>query len=130
MIVVCLLLTVGAGLLVHLRGAALGAAAQDIAGDALWAAMMVWWVALLLPLREWRVRGAIAYGICVAVETSQLVQTPWLDTLRATSLGHLVLGSDFDARDLTAYATGVLLALLLERLVLASESMTGERQKK
>lgn len=126
----CLLLTVGAGLLLHLLGAALGATAQDIAGDALWAAMMVWWVALLLPLRDWRVRGAIAYGICVAVETSQLVHTPWLDALRATTLGHLVLGSDFDSRDLAAYAIGVLLALLLERLVLVNEPRAAEKERK
>lgn len=121
-IVSCLVVTIAAGLLVHLRGGMLGAAMQDVAGDALWATMMAWWVALLFPQVSLTSRAVVAYAICVAVEVSQLVHTSWLDAVRDTSLGHLVLGSDFDARDLVAYAAGVVVALLLERVVLARRS--------
>jgi hypothetical protein len=129
-VVACLLLTMGAGLLVHLRGGMLGATAQDIAGDALWGMMMAWWMALLLPSGDLPVRAALAYGICVAVETSQLVHTPWLDALRTTTLGHLVLGSAFDGRDLVAYALGVGLAVLVERLLLVDATTMGARGQK
>jgi acetyl esterase/lipase len=62
-------------------------------------------------------RSAVAFGICVAVELSQLVHTPAIDAVRRTALGQLVLGSGFDARDLVAYAAGVSVAALLERIV-------------
>jgi hypothetical protein len=60
------------------------------------------------------VRAAVALAICFAVEASQLVHTPALDALRATTPGRLVLGSGFDPRDLLAYAGGVLAALALD----------------
>jgi hypothetical protein len=62
------------------------------------------------------VRAAIALAVCVVVELSQLVQSASLDALRAHTLGHLILGSDFDARDLAAYAAGVLAAAVVDAL--------------
>ena len=47
------------------------------------------------------------------VEFSQLLQTPALNAFRGTTLGHLVLGSDFDARDLAAYAGGVFISAMV-----------------
>lgn len=108
--------TIAVGLLVHWCGDGLGPALRDIAGDALWGCMMFWWVSACLPLLRASMRGALAFGVCAAVEVSQLLHTPWLDRVRGTSLGHLVLGSDFDARDLLAYAAGVALAVLCDRL--------------
>jgi hypothetical protein len=55
--------------------------------------------------------------ICAAVEASQGLHAPALDSLRATRIGHLVLGSDFDPRDLLAYALGIAAAALLEVVV-------------
>lgn len=112
------LLTITAGLLVHLRGEALGSAARDMIGDALWAAMIAWWVGALVPRARLLSRSAAAYAICAVVEVSQLYHTPWLDALRATTVGHLVLGSGFDPRDLAAYAVGVAGAGLFEVVIL------------
>jgi hypothetical protein len=50
------------------------------------------------------------------VEVSQLYHRPWLDDLRATSFGHLVLGSGFDPRDFLCYLLGVAVAAGLERI--------------
>jgi hypothetical protein len=72
--------------------------------------MLVWWAGALAPARPLRVRAAAAYALCVAVELSQRVHTPALDALRAAPLARLVLGSDYDPRDLAAYALGVLAA--------------------
>jgi hypothetical protein len=108
------LATIGVGLLVHARGAALGPAARDVLGDALWAAMIAWWVGSLAPTARLGPRSAVAYAICVTVELSQLYHAPWLDAVRATTLGRLVLGSGFDPRDLAAYALGVGAAVLTE----------------
>jgi hypothetical protein len=109
------LATIALGLLVHLGGRALAPDVRDVLGDALWAAMMAWWIGALAPARPLGVRAAIALAICVAVEGSQRYHTASLDAIRATTLGHLVLGSGFDPRDLVAYAAGVLVAVALER---------------
>lgn len=111
--------TIGLGLLVHLRGAMLASAARDVIGDALWAAMIAWWVGALVPRIALPHRCAAAYAICVVVEVSQIYHAPWLDALRATTPGHLVLGSGFDARDLVAYALGVGAAALIERAIVS-----------
>ncbi|MEP6619122.1 MAG: DUF2809 domain-containing protein [bacterium] len=106
--------TIVVGLLVHLRGTWFGAAGRDVLGDALWAAMIVWWIGAVAPRATLSVRSVAAYAVCVAVEASQLYHAPGLDALRATQLGHLVLGSGFDVRDLGAYAAGVVVAAGLE----------------
>lgn len=109
--------TIAIGLWVHRGGLTLSAAARDVTGDALWAAMMVWWVGAAIPTAPALTRGAVALTICVAVELSQLVHASWLDAVRETTLGRLVLGSGFDRRDLLAYALGVVVAAVLERAV-------------
>jgi hypothetical protein len=110
--------TIALGLWVHHAGNALGPVGRDVLGDALWAAMMVWLVGAVAPRARTLPRRAVALGICVGVELSQLVHTPALDAVRQTTLGQLVLGSGFDPRDLAAYAIGVTAAALLERAVL------------
>jgi len=107
-------ITVAVGLLVHLAGAPVGPAARDVLGDALWAAMVVFGIGAVAPGTRLVVRSAVAYAICAAVEVSQLFHAPALDALRETGLGHLVLGSGFDARDFAAYAGGVAGAALIE----------------
>jgi hypothetical protein len=49
----------------------------------------------------------VALAICYAVEFSQLLHWPWLMDLRATTLGHLILGTDFHWQDLLAYPAGI-----------------------
>jgi len=109
--------TIAVGLVVHLRGAALGPVARDVLGDALWAMMIAWLAGVVAPRARLAVRCACAYVVCATVEFSQLYHAPALDAARATTLGHLVLGSGFDPRDLAAYAAGVALAALLESAI-------------
>ena len=89
--------TIAIGLVVHLRGAALGPVVRDVLGDALWAMMIAWWAGVLAPRSRLAVRYAAAYAVCVSVEVSQLYHTPALDAVRATTLGHLILGSGFES---------------------------------
>jgi hypothetical protein len=111
------LVTVALGLVVHANTGGGAAAVQDKLGDALWASMIVWWISALAPRAPLAIRIAAALATCVAVECSQLYHTATLDAVRQTTLGHLVLGSGFDARDLLAYTAGVLLAGLLDRVL-------------
>ena len=109
--------TIGIGLLVNRGPLPLPAALRDVLGDTLWAMMIAWWIGVLVPAAPFVRRGATAFAVCGAVELSQLIRTPALNALRRTTLGHLVLGTDFDARDLVAYAGGVLVAVMIERVV-------------
>ena len=117
------LITIALGLWVH-RGAALGAVARDVLGDALWATMIAWWIGAVAPRMHLTGRSAVAFGICVAVEVSQLIHMPALDSLRSTPMGHLVLGSGFDPRDIVAYATGVAIAAGAEWLLRRDSRLT------
>lgn len=109
--------TIALGLAVHWRGDALSPNVRDVLGDALWAAMVVWWFAAAAPAIRLRWRAAMALVFCCAVEVSQLFRLPALDALRRTAAGHLVLGSGFDPRDLASYAAGVFAAVLFERAI-------------
>ena len=98
---------VALGLAVRAWRGTLPPAVADVAGDALWAAMLFCGVDVLAPRASIARRAAAALGAAWTIEAGQLLRWPWLVALRATPLGHLVLGADFDARDLGAYALGV-----------------------
>ena len=106
--------TIAVGLLVHLRGSWFAPIARDVLGDALWAALIAWCIGAVVPRAPLARRSVAAYAVCATVEVSQVYRAPALDAVRATRLGHLVLGSGFDARDLAAYAGGIAAAVLLE----------------
>ena len=108
--------TIALGLLVHHGVIPLPLPVRDFSGDALWAMMIAWWVAVIAPTARLGVRSLLALITCWAVEFSQLYHSPTVDRWRETAVGHLVLGSAFDARDLAAYAGGVLGAMILERV--------------
>jgi hypothetical protein len=83
-------------------------------GDALYATMVFFGVGLIAPrIRIWTA-AAIAFAFCVAIECSQLYHAPWLDAVRDTLPGHLVLGQGFRTFDLACYAIGVALGVTLE----------------
>jgi hypothetical protein len=108
--------TIAVGLFTHLVDIGLASAARDVIGDALWACMMMWFVSAALPSLPVVGRAAIALSVCYLVETSQLYHAPWIDSIRATLPGHLLLGSGFDWRDRLSYAAGVLIGVVFDRL--------------
>jgi glycopeptide antibiotics resistance protein len=76
-------------------------------GDALWALLVFLILGFLRPAwPTWRV-AALAFGVSCAVELSQLYHAPWIDAIRHTTLGALVLGDAFAFGDLAAYVVGI-----------------------
>ena len=108
------LCTIVVGLVVHWYGTVLPAATRDVIGDALWAMMIVWLIGAAVPQKPIVARAVVALVICWIVEFSQAYHQQFLDNVRSTAIGQLVLGSGFDVRDLGAYALGVAAALGLE----------------
>ena len=89
----------------------------EYAGDTAWAAAAFWAVAIARPRARTVHVAAIALGIAVAVEVSQLYHAPWIDAIRGTTPGALVLGFGFLWSDLVCYVVGVALAGTLDLAV-------------
>lgn len=83
--------------------------------DALWALLVYLLLRFVRPEAKATTCAVIAFVFAAVVEFTQLYHAPWIDALRATRLGALILGSVFNWPDLPAYAAGSLIGLLLER---------------
>jgi hypothetical protein len=71
-------------------------------------------VGLLAPRWPTARVAAVALAMAYLVEASQLYHAPWIDGLRATRIGGLVLGFGFLWSDLVCYTVGVTLGVILE----------------
>ncbi len=86
-------------------------------GDVLWTVMVFFVLGgVFRSARGWLLALA-ALAISWAVEFGQLYHTQWLDAFRATTPGHLMLGSGFSRMDLAAYAMGAVAGWMLDPLL-------------
>ena len=83
-------------------------------GDALWALMVFAGFGFPLPRASTLLVAVLALAFAWGVEFSQLYHAPWIDVIRATIPGKLVLGNTFYWSDLIAYAVGVSLGAWAE----------------
>jgi hypothetical protein len=90
------------------------------AGDTLWALAAFAGIGFLLPRASMRTVALLAMAFSIAIELSQLYHAPWIDSIRQTTLGGLILGFGFLWSDLACYAAGVGLGVILELIVLAA----------
>jgi Protein of unknown function (DUF2809) len=83
-------------------------------GDALWTMMVFLLYGFALRRASPMKIAALALCTSYVVEFGQLYQAPWIVAIRHTTIGHLVLGSDFGWMDLVAYTVGAAIALTIE----------------
>jgi hypothetical protein len=83
-------------------------------GDALWALMVFVGFGFLFPRASTLLIALLALTFAWGVEFSQLYHAPWIDAIRATLPGRLVLGNTFNWPDLLTYALGIALGALAE----------------
>ena len=93
---------------------ALPALLNDYLGDALWALMIFIGFGFLFPKIATKKLAFISLMFCYGIEVSQLYHAEWIDNIRATTLGGLVLGYGFLWSDLVAYTIGVGVGFLFE----------------
>ncbi|WP_207535385.1 DUF2809 domain-containing protein [Desertivirga arenae] len=86
-------------------------------GDVLWATMIFFIVRILFVHIDVRLNAFISLSACYLVEFSQLYQADWINQVRQTTMGRLVLGQGFLWSDLIAYAVGILIGLLIEKMI-------------
>lgn len=89
---------------------------SEYAGDTLYALLAFFGLAFLFPKMATLRVAIIALIYCFAIECSQLYRAPWIDALRHTRLGGLILGFGFLWSDLLCYIVGTALGAALELL--------------
>jgi hypothetical protein len=106
-------------------GQSLPAFLAAYAGDTLWALAAFLGFGLVLPRASTLRVALLALTFSVSIEVSQLYHAPWIDSIRHTTLGGLVLGFDFVWSDLACYAVGVGLGVVIELVTLTYRNSRG-----
>lgn len=85
-------------------------------GDSLWALMIYLLIAMFF--RSWPIRKVVFSSIlfCFLIEFSQLYHNNWIDMIRRTTLGGLILGYGFLWSDLAAYLLGICFGIIIDKI--------------
>lgn len=83
-------------------------------GDILWALMVYLGFGFLLSKTSIKYIALISLILSFGIEISQLYNSAWINTIRETTIGALVLGHGFLFSDLLCYTIGVLIGLTFE----------------
>lgn len=101
------IIIMGAGLLSRKLTAYLPHIVNIYAGDSLWALMIFVSAGFSFPAWRTKMIGMFAIVFCYFIEFTQLYHAPWIDDIRKTALGGLILGYGFLWSDILAYSIGV-----------------------
>ncbi|WP_419700336.1 DUF2809 domain-containing protein [Mucilaginibacter sp. NFX135] len=91
-------------------------------GDILWALMIYFIMRFLFVNRPVKFIVIVSLLFCYAIEFSQLYKAPWINELRHTLFGRLVLGEGFLWSDLLCYTVGVALGVWVDKIVSKTRS--------
>lgn len=86
-------------------------------GDILWALMIYFIVRFLFVDNPVKFIVIVSLLFCYVIEFSQLYKAPWINNLRHTLFGRLVLGEGFLWSDLLCYTFGVVIGVWVDRLI-------------
>lgn len=86
-------------------------------GDALWALMVFLGFAFIFKRKStlWVAVATLLFSF--AIEISQLYHPPWIDGIRHTRIGGLILGFGFLWSDLVCYTAGVVLGVVVDKFL-------------
>ena len=84
------------------------------AGDALWAMMVYFGFRFLLVQKNMRSAITLSLLFSFGIEFSQLYQSDWINQIRNTTIGALILGKGFLLIDLVRYTIGILVAAFVD----------------
>lgn len=86
-------------------------------GDILWALMVFLIIAFIFNKKSTIFTISWAIIFSYSVEISQLYHAPWIDSIRNTTLGGLILGFGFLWSDLICYTIGIIIGIIIEKLL-------------
>jgi hypothetical protein len=113
---IIVVITIVVGLLSRKLSAYLPHFVNIFLGDSLWAIMIFVGVGFLFNRLSTLKTGLLALLFCYFIEISQLYHAEWIDNIRHTTLGGLVLGFGFLWSDIAAYTLGVGVAVVAEMI--------------
>ena len=102
------------GILSRIYGTILPDFLARYTGDAMWAFALYFLLSLFLLKRSFGFRFWLTCLISLMIELSQYYHAPWIDKLRSTMVGALILGSTFVWTDLLCYLAGAVLAIIVD----------------
>jgi hypothetical protein len=120
-------LVIGIGLLWRSGLVALPNFIAKFGGDSLWALVVFLCFGFVSPRTSTVRIGFLAVCFAWSVEFLQLYHAHWIEVIRSTRLGRVVLGATFNSPDLLAYAVGIALGALAERAYLNEGKKTNQR---
>lgn len=85
-------------------------------GDSLYAVMVYFGLRIFFHRQSPKKNALLAFAVCTAIELSQMLQWPWLQSVRSHKIGRLILGQGFLGSDILAYAFGAVAAWYLDML--------------
>lgn len=96
------------------------------AGDALWGSMVYLGFRVLLTRHKLFLPLILSLIVSFGIEFSQLYQEDWINGIRSSLLGGLILGKGFLWIDLIRYSAGIGITFVLDGLCLWLGLRTGE----
>ncbi|WP_073406855.1 DUF2809 domain-containing protein [Mucilaginibacter sp. OK098] len=84
-------------------------------GDILWGLMVYFIVRFMLINQSIKWVSIASLLFCYSIEFSQLYQATWINSIRHTVIGGLILGETFVWGDLLCYTVGVGIGMLVNR---------------
>jgi len=84
---------------------------------------MVYFIVRFLFIRrtlKWVIIASLLF--CYAIEFSQLYQAPWINIIRHTVIGGLILGEVFLWGDMLSYTVGVAFGIFLEKILVKTKT--------
>ncbi len=90
----------------------------EYGGDTLWSLMFFIIFGLLFPKKKTFIIGLITLLFSFSIEISQLYQADWINTVRDTFPGAMLLGHGFLWSDLICYTIGILIGIIGEFILL------------
>lgn len=87
-------------------------------GDTLWALLVFWGLGFVFQKKSIAYIAILSLTFSFCIELSQLYQAPWIESIRDTTLGALVLGHGFLWSDLICYTTGVGIGVGMELFII------------
>ncbi|WP_277587462.1 DUF2809 domain-containing protein [Psychrobacillus antarcticus] len=86
-------------------------------GDTLWAIMVYFLFRFIFASKSHNTAFYLSFIFCFSIEFSQLYQADWINTIRSTMLGSLILGKGFLAVDLKRYSIGIVIAFMMDKWI-------------
>ena len=86
-------------------------------GDILWALMIFLIIAFIFNKKSTIFTISWAIIFSYSIEISQLYHEPWIDAMRNTTLGGLILGFGFLWSDLVCYTIGILIGIVIDIII-------------